>query len=138
MAWDFPHCLGVVDGKNVLIIPPSGAGSNFYNYNGIHSLILKAVANAKYEFIMVDFGMNGRVSDGGVIENTIFYEHLSKDELPILPDECEVNSDISLPVVIVRDEAFALKKNHETIQLDHDRKIFSYKLCGARSHGKCV
>lgn len=37
----------------------------YYNYKGFHSLILMAHVNAKYEFIMCDFGINGCVSDGG-------------------------------------------------------------------------
>lgn len=35
-----------------------------------------AIVNANYEFIMVDVGANGRVSDGGVFSNTKFYELL--------------------------------------------------------------
>lgn len=33
-----------------------------------------AVVNANYEFIMIDVGANGRVSDGGVFSNTKFYQ----------------------------------------------------------------
>ncbi|KAJ8952754.1 hypothetical protein NQ318_008069 [Aromia moschata] len=52
------------------IIPPSGTGSYFYNYKGKHSMVLMAIANVNYEFIMCDFGTNGRISEGGVLENT--------------------------------------------------------------------
>lgn len=30
--WHFPHCLGAVDGKHILIQPPAKSGSMFYNY----------------------------------------------------------------------------------------------------------
>lgn len=135
-AWDFPHCLGAVDGKHVQIIPPSGAGSFYFNYKKSHSLVLMAAASAKYEFIMVDFGMNGRVSDGGVIENSTFYQLLINDKLPIPPEECVGKTNTSLPFVFVGDEAFALKKNFmkpfNQRELDHDRKIFNYRLSRAR------
>lgn len=35
------------------------------------------IANANYEFIYYDVGTNGRVSDGGVIANTKFFERLT-------------------------------------------------------------
>jgi hypothetical protein len=41
----------------------------------LNSLVLFATANAKYEFIYCDIGTNGRISDGGVIENTKLYEN---------------------------------------------------------------
>ncbi|XP_068205238.1 uncharacterized protein [Palaemon carinicauda] len=93
-------------------------------------------ASAKYEFIMVEFGMNGRVSDEGVIENTVFYELLCKDNLAISFDECPANSDIYLPFGFIGDEAFALKKNFMKPfiqrELNHDRKIFNYRLSRAQ------
>lgn len=40
-----------------------------------------AVVNANYEFIMVDVGTNGRVSDGGVLQNTAFGQQLKNNAL---------------------------------------------------------
>jgi hypothetical protein len=75
-SWNFPHCCGALDGKHVNIIPPPHSGSYFYNYKGAHSILMLALVNANYEFIMVHVGTNGRVSDGGVIENTEFHRKL--------------------------------------------------------------
>ncbi|KAL1448219.1 hypothetical protein WDU94_000600 [Cyamophila willieti] len=76
MKWDFPHCLGAIDGKHVDIIPPCGSGSQYYNYKGRHSLVLMAIVNANYQFLLCDFGTNGRISEGGVLQNTKFFEKL--------------------------------------------------------------
>lgn len=98
---NFPNCLGAVDGKHVNIIPPAGSGSYFYNYKGAHSLVLMAVVNANYEFIMCDFGVNGRISDGGVIEYTQFYQKLKDGKLKI-PLPCKpTNSEREMPFVLL-------------------------------------
>lgn len=72
--WQFPNCLGAIDGKHIRIIPPPGSGSYFWNYKNFNSIVLMACANANYEFIWCEVGTNGRVLDGGAIQNTIFYE----------------------------------------------------------------
>jgi hypothetical protein len=69
--WNFPNCLGAVDGKHVPIKKPPHTGS-YYNYKKFFSIVLMAVVNLKYEFIMADAGINGRISDGGVLGNTAF------------------------------------------------------------------
>jgi len=73
--------------------------------------MLMSVANANYEFVYCDSGTNGRVLDGGVIENTKFYEKLLREELnrplPRKPD----NNTSDLPYVFVGDEAFVLRKD---------------------------
>ena len=40
-----------------------------------------SVENVNYEFLYCDVGTTGSVSDGGVIENTKFYEKLLHGEL---------------------------------------------------------
>lgn len=66
---------------------------------------------------LCDCGTNGRVSDGGVIENTLFYDKLINGTLK-LPNPCKTNnSNETLPYVFIGDEAFALRNNFfKTIQ----------------------
>jgi hypothetical protein len=76
IRWNFPNCLGAVDGKHVAIQSPPGAGSFYYTYKGFHSLVLMRIANASYEFTYISFETDGRISDGGVIACTDFFEKL--------------------------------------------------------------
>nr|CAI5849888.1 unnamed protein product [Callosobruchus analis] len=40
-----------------------------------------ATVNAKYHFTYIDVGTNGRISDGGVLQNTNFFQKLENSEL---------------------------------------------------------
>lgn len=134
---NFPHCLGAVDGKHINIVPPPGSGSYYYNYKGRHSLVLMAIVNANYEFIMCDFGVNGRISDGGVIEYTQFYRKLQNGTLHLPRASAPKAGQQILPFVFIADEAFALRpdflKPFNQKELNHDKKIFNYRL----SRGRC-
>ncbi|XP_077137483.1 uncharacterized protein LOC143802895 isoform X2 [Ranitomeya variabilis] len=131
--WQFPNCGGALDGKHVRITQPPNSGSYFYNYKGYFSIILMALVNANYEFINVDVGMNGRVSDGGVLEHTLFGERLNNCDLH-LPPNSETRGNLNF--VFIGDEAFPLHPNlikpFPQKSLTEERRIFNYRLSRAR------
>lgn len=43
-----------------------------------------ALVNSNYEFVFVDVGKNGRLSDGGVLQYTEFYRKLLDGKLKFL------------------------------------------------------
>ena len=110
--WNFPHCLGAIDGKHVSIKKPVGSGSFYFNYTKFFSIVLMAVVNAKYEFLMVDVGINGRVSDGGVINQTEFGRRFNKHQLHLpRPEVLEEGDSVPLPYAFVGDDEFAMTEN---------------------------
>jgi hypothetical protein len=91
-----------------------------------------AIANNNYELLMVGVGSNGRISDGGVINNTAFYEALEHNTLNVTP----TNPINYLPYVFIGDEAFALRTDflkpfHER-ELDPERINCNNRLCRTR------
>lgn len=127
--WQFPHCLGSIDGKHIRIVPPKGSGSYYFNYKKTHSVVLMAIANANCEFLYCDVGTNGRISDGGVLNNTKFYEKLVNNDLRIPKPWCIGSSDRVLGYVFVGDEAFAMRpeliKPYRRETLTRERRIFN-------------
>ncbi|XP_046395276.1 uncharacterized protein LOC124162710 [Ischnura elegans] len=56
--WDFPMCLGAMDGKHIVFRPPAVDGSYYYNYKGTYSIELLAVVDAEYKFLYIDVGVS--------------------------------------------------------------------------------
>ena len=44
--WNFPNCLGTVNGKHILIECPARCGSEFYRRKGFHSIVLLPLCGA--------------------------------------------------------------------------------------------
>lgn len=90
-----------------------------------------AVVNANYQFMMVDVGANGRMSDGGTLKNTKFWQLFSENENKLnIPEPCELpESDKKFPFVLVGDEAFQLTPNfmkpYNKAVLTDERRIFN-------------
>lgn len=136
--WNFPHCLGAMDGKHVVIRPPPGSGSYFFNYKHSFSIVLLAIVDANYRFLYVDVGCNGRVSDGGVFKHSNLFKALENNQLNLhvaepLPTSI---SPFPLPYMFVCDDAFPLKENLQKpfgqTGLTTEKRIFNYRLSRAR------
>lgn len=137
MTWNFPHCLGALDGKHILIQSPIHSGSEFINYHSTFSIVLLALVDADYNFIFVDCGCQGRISDGGVYRNTELYRKISGNELALPPPDCLPGKETPVPYIFVADSAFALSENiMKPYAGNHNKgskeRIFNYRLSRAR------
>lgn len=112
-------------------------GSEHYNYKFGNSVILFAVADAKYKFIVVDVGARGRESDGGIFDRSDFGRMLFDNELNLPPDAFNEDIQCLLPYTFVGDAAFPLDKHLMTpFDGSHgfnvEEAVFNYRLSRAR------
>ncbi|XP_023721207.1 protein ANTAGONIST OF LIKE HETEROCHROMATIN PROTEIN 1 [Cryptotermes secundus] len=72
----FPHCIGAVDGKHIIIIRLYRSGSLFFNYKHYFSILLLALADSNYQFVCVDVGSYGKDSDCSIFKNSSLWTAL--------------------------------------------------------------
>ena len=134
---NFPHCLGSIDGKHVILQAPFNSGSEYYNYKGTFSIVLLAIVDVEFNFILVNVGCQGRISDGGVFQNTSFYKKLINNELGFPQESRLPGQDKPMPYVLVADDAFPLLNTILKPFSGHQLKgstqrLFNYRVSRAR------
>ena len=139
--WNFPNCIGSLDGKHIMITSPAKSGTLYYNYKGHFSLNLMALVDANYKFISIDVGDYGSNADGAVFRKSAFGQRYLDNDMDVPPPKTIAGAEHlgSLPYVIVADEAFPLKPNimrpypkMKAATLPRDMQIFNYRLSRAR------
>ena len=137
-TWQFPNCIGAIDGKHVVIQAPANSGSMYFNYKGTFSIVLMALVDAEYCFIAVDIGNYGSNSDGAIFRDSKLGKGLENGSLHVsnantIPDAPEFGE---IPFVVVGDPAFPLKpylmRPYPGRNLENSEQIFNYRLSRAR------
>ncbi|CAN7951238.1 unnamed protein product [Ixodes pacificus] len=131
--WQFPQCIGALDGKHVTIIKPPNSGSVYFNYKKTSSIVLFALVDADSRFLYIDVGAPGSDGDGGIWRTTPLRNAIESGTagLPI-----SGLGPVGVPPVIVGDNAFPLSINlmkpYTGTNLDEEKVIFNYRLSRAR------
>ena len=127
--WYFPHAVGLIDGKHVLMFAPAWSSSSYFNCKKTHSIVLMGVCDAMYRFILVDVGDSGRQSDGSVYKNSHLDFAIENNILNIAIACAVTKSHRILPYVFVADDAFGLKRHmmkpYPFTSLPTDKLIFN-------------
>jgi hypothetical protein len=131
---NFPHCIGAIDGKHIILQCPAHSGSEYYNYKRTFSIVLQALVDSNYRFMFADIGSQGRISDGGVFRNSLLWHKLCSNLPPPSPLP---GTNKNLPYVFVADGAFALNTNimkpfPGSQDVGTRKRIFNRRLLSAR------
>ncbi|XP_025191561.1 uncharacterized protein LOC112591838, partial [Melanaphis sacchari] len=112
--WNFPNCIGAINGKHIRMKCPKNTGTLYFNYKEHFSIVLLALVDANCKFLIIDVGSYGKEGD-------------SDDEK--LPD-----TNNSTPFVVVGDGAFRLHRHimkpysKSSARQDRAKTIFNYRL----------
>ena len=134
--WNFPHCLGAIDGKHIGIECPINSGSLYFNYKGFFSLVLLAVCDAHYVFTLVNIGEYGSNNDSGILLNSTMGQKLENNSLALPQPEPLNGCHPHLPYYMLGDDIFALKtwlmRPFPGRNVPEAQRIFNYRLSRAR------
>lgn len=132
--WQFPLCLGALDGKHIAFKPKKQSANLFYNYKGFTSIVLLALADAYCKFLYIDVGCNGRISDGGVLDRSDLMYVLENDDN--FPEPKVIGNNRKLPYVVVADNAFPNGKRmltpYSKQNFTREQIVFNSRLSRAR------
>ena len=142
--WQFPNCIGSLDGKHVSIRAPPKSSTLFHNYKGFFSIVLMALEDADYNFIYIDVGDYGSNSDSAIFKTCNFGKAYMYGQLDVPPpkplDNLPQGQGEDLPHCIVADEAFPMQadllrpypRNQHSTNLPFPKMMFNYRLSRAR------
>ncbi|KAJ8914955.1 hypothetical protein NQ315_002479 [Exocentrus adspersus] len=136
--WQFPNCIGSVDGKHITIKCPPKTGSNYWCYSNKFSLVLMAIVGPDYRFIAVDIGGFGKNSDGGIFETSNMGKRFEENLMNVPKPKNLPNHDEPCPHVLIGDEAFSLKTYlmrpfpYKQCKTDISKEKYNTRLCRAR------
>ncbi|XP_065280296.1 uncharacterized protein [Dermacentor albipictus] len=134
--WQFPYCLGAVDGRHVAITCPPMSGSDYVNYKGKYSIVLLAVVDSSCKYVLIDVGAEGRPSDGDMFRNSSFGKALINGNLGISSLGLLPGTATAVPHVFVGDRVFQLRKDFmrpfPTRYLKDEQNVFNYRVSRVR------
>lgn len=136
--WQFPNCIGSIDGKHVQIKRPNKSGSMYFNYLNTYSIVLLAIVDHDCKFTCVDAGGYGKNSDGGIFEASSMGQRIDNGTLNVPDGRALLGQHERTPCVLVGDEAFPLRPYlmrpfpYRFSKNDDIKEHYNKRLCRAR------
>ena len=122
--WNYPCCIGAIDGKQFALQLPNNSGSEFFIIN------TSSVVDANHTFLYVDFGSAGCVGDARVFSSSTLKSALDKSTFTI-PSPCLLREDM-IHYHLIGDDAFpmtvTLLKPYPYKNMDREKRIVNYQL----------
>ncbi|CAN7945782.1 unnamed protein product, partial [Ixodes pacificus] len=137
-TWNFPHCLGAMDGKHVVIECPGRTDSLNFNYKKTFSKLMLAICDAKYRIFRAIIGHHGSESDAGIFRRSDFLQAIAEGQRRLATASWLGSRKV--PYFFVGDEAFPLKtfvmrpfpRKSKKARAKRPPRVFNYRLSRAR------
>ena len=134
--WNYPFCLGALDGKHIGIEAPANSGSTYFNYKHFFSTVMLALVDVNCKFLYIDIGSQGRCCDAGVFEESSLKHAMNTGMLNFPQPGILPGTDKTCMYHIIGDGAFPLRsdlmKPFPHKNLDKESRIFNYRFSRAR------
>nr|ACD54739.1 PIF/Harbinger-like protein [Adineta vaga] len=132
--FNYPMCIGSVDGTHIAIKPPKGYETDYYNYKKHHSIIMRAIVNSDLLFTYVNIGASGRCNDSSIYNRSSLSQVI---EDPIYDNHYMMINQIKVRCHFIADSAFSLSKTlmkpfPERPNMQKEYSTFNYRLSRAR------
>ena len=132
--WNFPQCLGAVDGTHIPIKASLIHHTDYFNRKLYHSIILQAICDSECRITDVFAGWPGRAHDSRVFGRSKIGQRVTNGTL-VVGDTLNTEGQIIQPFLI-GDSAYPLckhlMKDYAGCKLPPEKEYFNYRLNRAR------
>lgn len=137
VRWNFPQCLGAVDGTHIPIKAPQDHHCDYFNRKHYHSIILQGICDSECRITDVFTGWPGRSHDARVFSRSTIGGRVLKSTLVAGQNSLyrTINGQVIGPF-LVGDAAYPLckqlMKDYTGANLTPEQGYFNYRLNRAR------
>ena len=135
--WQYPSCIGAVDGCHLPIKCPRGgqeSAKEYHNFKNFFSIVLMALVDSKQRFMWASSGFPGNSHDAIILQSTKLYSRIKEGN--IIPQLVGKHGNVDMYPMIIGDSAFPfhtwLMKPYTNAVLTPQQRYFNYRLSRAR------
>lgn len=135
--WQYPCCIGAVDGCHLPMKCPKGgqeSAKEYHNFKNFYSIVLMAMVDARQRFMWASSGFPGNSHDAIIFQSTKLYAEITEHNL--IPQVAKKQDGVDVYPMIIGDSAFPfqtwLLKPYTSAVLTQQQRYFNYRLSRAR------